>query len=110
MLAEHAQRLINDLLEEFNSAGEVETEEIVDFIKFNQGKVFSSFALGIGDAPINLEIGLEDWGKIDEPHRAYYGMVSAKEIAKWWEDYQRKLFNKNITCIGINGGSKIIIR
>lgn len=95
-LAVHAQRLIDDLLKELNSAGESETEEIVEFIKLNQGKVFSSFAKSMGDAPINIEIGLAEWGMISEPHRAYYGMVSAKEIAKWWEDYQRKLFNKNI--------------
>lgn len=95
-LAEHAQRHIDDLLKELNSTGEIETEEIVEFIKLNQGKVFSSFALSMGDAPINIEIGLVEWGMISEPHKAYYGMVSAKEIAKWWEDYQRKLFNKNI--------------
>jgi len=95
-LAEHSQRLIDDLLQELNSAGETETEAIVEFIKFDQGKLFSSLASNIGNSPINLEIGLEGWGMINEPHTAYYGMVSAKEIAKWWEDYQRKLFNRNI--------------
>ena len=95
-LAEHSQRLIDDLLQELNSAGETETEAIVEFIKFDQGKVFSSLASNIGNSPIDLEIGLEGWGMINEPHTAYYGMVSAKEIAKWWEDYQRKLFNRNI--------------
>jgi hypothetical protein len=95
-LSKHSQHLIDDLLKELNSAGETETEEIVEFIKFNQGQVYSSFASGIGDSPINLEIALESWGMINNPHRAYYGMLSAKEIAKWWEDYQRKLFNKNI--------------
>jgi hypothetical protein len=95
-LAEHSQRLIDDLLQELNSAGETETEAIVEFIKFDQGKLFSSLASNIGNSPINLEIGLEGWGMINQPHTAYYGMVSAKEIAKWWENYQRKLFNRNI--------------
>ena len=95
-LATHAQRHIDDLLEELNSAGEGDTEQLVEFIKLNQSKVFSSFALSMGDSPINLEIGLVDWGTINEPHKAYYGMVSAKEIAKWWANYERKLFHKNI--------------
>lgn len=95
-LATHSQRLIDDLLDELNSTGEVETEQIVEFIQLNQGRVYSSFALGVGDAPINLEIGLLEWGIVNEPYKAYYGTVSAKEIAKWWEDHQRKLFNRNI--------------
>lgn len=95
-LATHAQRHIDDLLDELNSAGEGDTEQLVEFIKLNQSKIFSSFTLSMGDSPINLEIGLGEWGTINEPHKAYYGMVSAKEIAKWWSDYQRKLFHKNI--------------
>jgi AIPR protein len=95
-LATHAQRHIDDLLEELNSAGEGDTEQLVEFIKLNQSKIFSSFTLSMGDSPINLEIGLGEWGTINEPHKAYYGMVSAREVAKWWADYQRKLFHKNI--------------
>ncbi len=95
-LAEHAQRLVDDLLKELNSTGEVEIDEIVEFVKLNQGRVFSSFGSSMGDAPINLELGLAEWGMVSEPHKAYYGMVSASEIAQWWEKYQRKLFNKNI--------------
>lgn len=96
VLAEHAQRLIRDLLEEMNSTGEEEIEQLVEFDRLNQGKIYSSFALSMGDSPIDIEIGLSEWGKVDEPYKAYYGMVSAKEIAKWWRDYERKLFNKNI--------------
>ncbi len=95
-LAKHSQRLIDDLLKEINSTGDENTEDVVSFKRFNQGKIYSSLAKSLGNDPINLEVGISAWGMIKEPYLAYYGSVSALEIAKWWEDYDRRLFDKNI--------------
>lgn len=95
-LAAHSMRHINDLLEEMNNIGEGETAEILKFKRFNQFKVFQSLAKSSNEEPIDLEIGLSQWGKINEPYLAYYGMVSGEEIASWWEINQTNLFEKNI--------------
>jgi hypothetical protein len=95
-LAEHSQRQINDLLEEMNNTGDENIEALVNYSRLNQGKVFSSLARSMGDEPIEIEIGISEWGMIKEPNIAYYGAVSALEVAKWWDDYGRRLFHKNI--------------
>nr|BDD44661.1 putative abortive infection phage resistance protein [bacterium] len=95
-LAEHGQRQVDDIVKELNNAGEGSSEELVSFVRMNQSKVHSSLALSMGAAPIELEIGLSQWGKLVEPHGAFFGMIAAAEIAAWWGDYGRRLFEKNI--------------
>lgn len=95
-LATHAQRQIDDLLHVMNDAGEGITDQLVQFDRMNQGKIHSSLALSAGNLPINFEIGLSQWGKISEPHGAFYGMVAGEEVAKWWIDNGRRLFDKNL--------------
>ncbi len=95
-LAIHSSRHIDDLLEEMNDTGDETQEQIVSFKRLYQGKVFSSLAKSSGNEPIDLEIGLTQWGMINDPHKAFYGMISGEEIASWWESYETRLFEKNI--------------
>ena len=90
-LAKHSQRLIDDLLNEIN-----DTSDLIKFSRMNQLKVHASLASSSGNAPINLEIGLSNWGKIEEPYKAYYGLCSGREVAEWWLNYDLRLFDKNI--------------
>ncbi len=95
-LAIHSQRLIDDLLNEMNDAGEGTKDQLVSFTRLNQSKIHSSLAVSAGSAPIDLEVGLSQWGKKSEPYTAYFGIVSAEEIAAWFQVYGRRLFEKNI--------------
>lgn len=95
-LAIHSKRLIDDLLNELNSTGEEDSDNIVDFIRLNQGRVHSSLVQKAGSSPIDIEIGINNWGVINEPFKAYYGSVSAEEVANWWKLYKNRLFDKNI--------------
>ncbi len=95
-LAKHSQRQIDDIIDELNDSGEDNAEKLVSFNRFNQGKIHSSLAQNVGLSPIDLEVGLTQWGKINDPHRAYFGMISAEEIAHSWKKYGRRLFEKNI--------------
>ena len=79
-----------------NDAGEGITDQLVQFDRMNQGKIHSSLALSAGNLPINFEVGLSQWGKVNEPHGAFYGMVAGEEVAKWWSDNGRRLFDKNL--------------
>lgn len=95
-LAQHSSRHIEDLLAEMNNVGDENAEKILSFERLNQSKVHASLALSAGNDPIDIELGLTNWGLISDPYKAYYGMVSAKEIFDWWGNYNTRLFEKNI--------------
>lgn len=92
----HSTRHIEDLLDEMNNAGDDNAENLVSFNRLNQGKVHSSLAQSAGNAPIDIELGLTNWGLVSDPYKAYYGMVSGSEIVQWWKSYNTRLFEKNI--------------
>lgn len=95
-LAIHSTRHIEDLLTEMNNTGDENAEKLVSFKRLNQGKAHSSLALSAGNDPIDLELGLSNWGMVSEPYKAYYGMVSGKEIVEWWKQFNMRLFERNI--------------
>lgn len=95
-LAVHSTRHIDDLLSEMNNTGDDNAENLVSFDRLNQGKVHLSLAQSAGNSPIDIELGLVNWGLVSEPYRAYYGMVSGSEIVQWWKTYNIRLFEKNI--------------
>lgn len=95
-LSSHSRRVIDDLLHELNDAGDGESEDVVTFHHLNQATIHSSLASGLEGEPIELEIGLSQWGKLEEPHLAYYGMVAGEEVANWWANKGKRLFSKNI--------------
>lgn len=95
-IAEHGKRVIDDLVRKLNDAGEGTTEELVRFKKLDQAKIYTTLSKGLMSDPINLDIGLHQWGKYAEPYGAYYGYVSGEEIAKLWAENGRKLFHRNI--------------
>ncbi|MBX2991051.1 MAG: AIPR family protein [Bacteroidetes bacterium] len=46
--------------------------------------------------PIESEVTLSNWGAIDEPFVAYYGQISAYDLATLWKNHRKKLFTENI--------------
>ena len=95
-LAPHSTRHVEDLLNEMNNIGDANAETLVSFYRLNQSKVHSSLAQSAGNAAIDIELGLTNWGAVSDPFKAYYGMVSGSEIVHWWKNYNVRLFEKNI--------------
>lgn len=96
LLSEHSQRVMDDLVNELNDAGDGVNDDVVTFHQLNQAKVHASLAGGLDGEPIDLEIGLSQWGKIEEPHTAFFGMVSGGEVSNWYQSGGNRLFSKNI--------------
>lgn len=96
LLSVHGQRVMDDLVNELNDAGDGFNDDVVTFHQLNQTRVHSSLANGIDGEPIDLEIGLSQWGKIEEPYSAFFGMISGGEIANWYKEKGKRLFSKNI--------------
>jgi hypothetical protein len=61
-----------------------------------QNELYTFIASGGPSKKIKIEIALESYGSISEPHVAYYGTVSASDIAAWWQDHGRNLLFRNI--------------
>ena len=46
---------------------------------------------------IDLEdVELDHYGKMVEPHTAFYGQVTGDQILEWWTSHSTRLFSKNI--------------
>ncbi len=48
---------------------------------------------------INLSVDLADWGQFQGEPSAYYGQVSADQIAVWHDQYGTDLFGKNVRVV-----------
>ncbi|RED51775.1 AIPR family protein [Cohnella phaseoli] len=93
-LSDHSRRTLYDFLDEIN-----DTSELVYLNILHQRALHSSLAAGLSGEPIDLTISIKSWGRVQEPRLAYYGQVNGLEVAKWWDDYRSRLFNKNIRGI-----------
>lgn len=95
-LSKHNQQVMDSILNELNDAGDGTSEDVVSFHHLNQAIIHSGLASGMDGEPIDLEIGLSQWGKIEEPHQGFFGIVTGEEVANWWLKKGKRLFAKNI--------------
>ncbi len=95
-LSKHNQQVMDSILNELNDAGDGTSEDVVSFHHLNQAIIHSGLASGMDGEPIDLEIGLSQWGKIEEPHQGFFGIVAGEEVANWWLKKGKRLFAKNI--------------
>ncbi len=93
-LAEPSQRDLDDLSQEMNDASEV-----LFITVLNQSKLHGSLTARLAGEPINVDLGLKSWGKVEIPHTAFYGQVAAPIIADWWTRYGDRLFAKNLRSL-----------
>jgi len=90
-LGEEPKRDLDDMLSELNDPSEQIKLNIL-----NQRTLHSAIVKGVSCGPINIDVGLLQWGKTDTPYVSYYGQVAASEIANWWKDYYPYIFGPNI--------------
>jgi hypothetical protein len=90
-LGQDVQLDFDEFLKDMN-----DPSEVVELRVLRQGNLHGIVASGALGAPINFDVILKDWGQVREPYSAYYGLVSATEVANWWNDHYPKLFMPNI--------------
>jgi AIPR protein len=90
-ISTEVQHDFNGLLQEMN-----DPSEVMELKVLSQEKLHKSVASGSLGAPINFDVVLKDWGQVREPYSAYYGIVSATEVADWWNKHYPKIFMPNI--------------
>ena len=106
----YATRPLNDLLSSTND--DVDTLIIFDEILYQD--VYAYLAQGQESDEITLDdVILTNWGKIDSPFTAYYGLISAAAIGGWYREYGNRLFAKNIRFYkgntNVNDGIKRVL-
>jgi hypothetical protein len=47
-------------------------------------------------APVDVELTLENWHCLEQPRKAFYGLVKASELAGLYQQHDKRLFEKNI--------------
>jgi hypothetical protein len=90
-LSEHAERRLADLLEEQNDPIDIAAYRIL-----NQKELYSAIAGSVDQDSITIDVTLHEWGQVGEPYQAFYGQVSAEEIALWHQEFNSRLFSRNL--------------
>jgi hypothetical protein len=80
-----------DLMAEIN-----DPTEVVSIKPLRQVDIYGAISRGSAASPIDLDVVLYEWAQVREPHRAFYGQVSASDLAQWFVDYHPELFAPNI--------------
>lgn len=90
-LATHSKRELDKLLKEVNDSSEYMT-----IIQINQKEIYRLLIEVTSGSPINTEVELRHWGRVDEPSEAYYGQMSGEKIHALWNEHGQRILAKNI--------------
>lgn len=82
---------LDHLVDKLNDAG-----EFMSYRVLKQSDLYNVIYSGARGEPIDLEVVVGDWGRIEEPYEAYYGHVSASDIVKWHGDHYPSIVAPNI--------------
>lgn len=83
--------MFDDFLDEVNENDPVVSLEVLGLREFH-----SMVVEGIAGPKIEITVPIEQWGTVDLPYQAYYGLVQASEIASWYESHGDRLFAQNL--------------
>jgi hypothetical protein len=111
-IGDYALRPILDLLKKVN---EDEFTEMLVFKEIKLNDIYEYLAKGQNYDYISInDVLLSNWGVIDEPYKAYYGVIPASALGEWYKEYGNRLFAKNIRyykgSTEVNQGIKTTLR
>ncbi|KJU83464.1 abortive phage infection protein [Candidatus Magnetobacterium bavaricum] len=90
-LSDSNQSIMNNLLLQLN-----DPVDLVEYEIFSLKRAYMSLSELMKGSPINAELMLYNWGKVEEPYTAIYGTISGNDIASIWRNYRHRLFSENI--------------
>lgn len=92
--AEPSARDLEDLRTEMNDASEVLT-----IVALSQSALHASLTARLSGVPINIDMVLKSWGKVESPNVAYYGQVNGSALGDWWGKFGDRLFARNLRSL-----------
>lgn len=90
-ISKECKKSIDDLLDELNTP-----TEIAYFHDFNLRHVEDGLISSVEGTPIDVDVVLTEWGMIEEPYKAVYGLMSGTDLVEWWKMNGKRLFSDNI--------------
>lgn len=90
-LSEISRRDFSDLLSEINDIN----DEAISYQAINQKLLHKSLTDDLS-SPISTDLVLKYWGKVQDPHKAFYGQISALEVGQLWVEHGERLVAKNL--------------
>lgn len=90
-LAKHSRGVLDDLSKELNDGEEIASCEIFDL-----EAIFKALSDRHNRQDIDVQFELSNWGRVDDPYRAFYGQINALDVGKWWAEHKNKIFDQNI--------------
>jgi hypothetical protein len=94
---EQIDNLYGDLLSVMNDGG-----EILVLRTLKQSDIHGLVSGEVEGVGIDLDIALFDWGQLSDPYVAYYGQVSASDVAAWHREHGSALFARNLRKFIVN--------
>ncbi|MDX2254266.1 MAG: AIPR family protein [Pseudanabaenaceae cyanobacterium bins.39] len=90
-LGSHVVNDLNQLVEELNRfASRFEWRDL------NIEQTHSWLTAKQAITPVDVELTLENWHCLEQPRKAFYGLVKASELALLYQQHGKRLFEKNI--------------
>lgn len=90
-ICDNSNNIISDLLNELNDPSELATYQT-----FSLNSAHKSLVGGLEGDPIDAEIALSNWGFMEHPYKAFYGIINASNLASLWAENRTRLFSENI--------------
>ena len=91
-LSSHVEKVLSSLIRELSD----DNKDLISYETFHLDAAYKSLAGILDGQPITSELYIDNFGKIDEPHKCVYGIVNGKSIALLWEQHGNRLFSENI--------------
>lgn len=92
-ISTHVQGMVDEFLEENNS---INTADIFSFKPIKISDIYAFISRGAQGTPIDSDLILYNWSKIDEPIKSYFGLVAGSDLATLYSSNGRQLFSPNI--------------
>jgi hypothetical protein len=90
-LGTHVVNDLNQLQDELNKF-----DARFQWQDLNIEKIYGWLTTKQENAPIEVKLTLENWHCLEQPRKAFYGLVNAAELADLYNQHHKLLFEKNI--------------
>lgn len=90
-LGSHVIKDLNQLQTELN-----QFSERFEWRDINIDITYSWLTAKQAIAPVDVVLMVENWHCLDQPRKAYYGLVKASDLAALYQQHDKRLFEKNI--------------
>jgi hypothetical protein len=90
-LGSHVVDDLNQLKEELN-----QFDQRFEWRDLNISQTYAWLTAKQAIASVDVFLTLENWHRLDQPRRAFYGLVKASELATLYQKHNKSLFEQNI--------------